>query len=41
MRFTTTDQNRWGVIKEWLEGHDVQAPDHTFGCFEIFVLLTA
>lgn len=26
-RSPPTDQDRWGVIKEWLEAHDVEAPD--------------
>jgi len=26
-RTPPTDQDRWGVIKEWLERHEVEAPD--------------
>jgi len=25
-RVPPTEQDRWGVIKEWLEGHGVEAP---------------
>ena len=27
MRFTQTDQDRWGVVKEWLDQNGVLAPD--------------
>ena len=26
-RFPTTDQDRWGVIQEWLERHGVEVPE--------------
>lgn len=26
-RTPPTDQDRWGVIKEWLERHEVKAPE--------------
>ena len=28
MRCPTTPQDQWGAIKEWLEKHGVEPPDH-------------
>jgi hypothetical protein len=28
MRFTPSDADRWGVIRDWLVKHDVAAPEH-------------
>lgn len=29
LRFTGTDKDRWGVFKEWLEAHGIEAPEHS------------
>lgn len=29
LRFSATDQDRWGAIREWLVKHSVPAPDYT------------